>query len=57
MARPKLPESAKANAVKIYMRDSLRKDAAKLAFARGISLSQLVSDALRRAVTTAKRSA
>lgn len=57
MARPKLPPSAKASPVKIYMRDSIREDAAKLAFKRGISLSQLVADSLRRAIVASKRAA
>jgi len=58
MARPKLPESAKGKPVKIYLRNALRKDADKLAFKRGVSLSHLINDLLRNEVeSTAKRAA
>lgn len=57
MARPKLPQSAKARPVKIYMRNTIRKAGAELAFKRNLSLSQLVCECLRRELQRAERAA
>jgi hypothetical protein len=49
MARPK---GRNGTPVKIYMNPALRANAAKLATYRNLSLSQLVSEMLRRATST-----
>lgn len=55
MARPKLPESAKGKPAKIYMRNTIRKPAAALAYRQGISLSQLINELLRRELARVER--
>lgn len=57
MARPKLPESAKGKPFKVYLRNALRTKSARHASNKGISLSQLINELLRREIERADRKA